>query len=27
VRVFMDFLGDRFGSPPYWDNGVVLEGR
>lgn len=25
VRVFMDFLGDRFGSPPYWDKGVGLE--
>jgi DNA-binding transcriptional LysR family regulator len=27
VRVFMDFLGERFGSPPYWDKGVGLEGR
>jgi DNA-binding transcriptional LysR family regulator len=25
VRVFMDFLGERFGSPPYWDKGVGLE--
>jgi DNA-binding transcriptional LysR family regulator len=24
VRVFMDFLADRFGSPPYWDNGLAL---
>jgi DNA-binding transcriptional LysR family regulator len=27
VRVFMDFLGERFGSPPYWDKGVGVEGR
>jgi DNA-binding transcriptional LysR family regulator len=24
VRVFMDFLGERFGSPPYWDRGLAL---
>ncbi|MGL4239506.1 MAG: LysR family transcriptional regulator [Beijerinckiaceae bacterium] len=24
VRVFMDFLGERFGSPPYWDKGLSL---
>lgn len=24
VRVFMDFLGERFGSPPYWDKGLAL---
>jgi DNA-binding transcriptional LysR family regulator len=24
VRVFMDFLGERFGQPPYWDKGLVL---
>jgi DNA-binding transcriptional LysR family regulator len=27
VRVFMDFLADRFGSPPYWDKGVGVDGR
>jgi DNA-binding transcriptional LysR family regulator len=27
VRVFMDFLGDRFGSPPYWDKGLGLDVR
>jgi DNA-binding transcriptional LysR family regulator len=27
VRVFMDFLAVRFGSPPYWDKGLSLEGR
>jgi DNA-binding transcriptional LysR family regulator len=27
VRVFMDFLAERFGSPPYWDNGLSLEAR
>ena len=24
VRVFMDFLADRFGNPPYWDKGLEL---
>ncbi len=24
VRVFMDFLGERFGNPPYWDKGLAL---
>jgi DNA-binding transcriptional LysR family regulator len=24
VRVFMDFLGERFGQPPYWDKGLIL---
>jgi DNA-binding transcriptional LysR family regulator len=24
VRVFMDFLGERFGQPPYWDKGLML---
>jgi DNA-binding transcriptional LysR family regulator len=24
VRLFMDFLADRFGQPPYWDKGLVL---
>jgi DNA-binding transcriptional LysR family regulator len=24
VRVFMDFLGERFGQPPYWDKGLAL---
>jgi DNA-binding transcriptional LysR family regulator len=24
VRVFMDFLGERFGNPPYWDKGLTL---
>jgi DNA-binding transcriptional LysR family regulator len=27
VRVFMDFLAERFGSPPYWDKGLSLEIR
>jgi DNA-binding transcriptional LysR family regulator len=27
VRVFMDFLAERFGSPPYWDKGISLEVR
>jgi DNA-binding transcriptional LysR family regulator len=25
VRVFMDFLGERFGNPPYWDKGLTLD--
>jgi DNA-binding transcriptional LysR family regulator len=25
VRVFMDFLGERFGNPPYWDKGLALD--
>ncbi|MCA3564145.1 MAG: LysR family transcriptional regulator [Methylocystis sp.] len=25
VRVFMDFLGERFGNPPYWDKGLTLS--
>jgi DNA-binding transcriptional LysR family regulator len=25
VRVFMDFLGERFGQPPYWDVGLALQ--
>jgi DNA-binding transcriptional LysR family regulator len=25
VRLFMDFLADRFGQPPYWDKGLLLE--
>jgi DNA-binding transcriptional LysR family regulator len=25
VRVFMDFLGESFGNPPYWDKGLALE--
>jgi DNA-binding transcriptional LysR family regulator len=24
VRLFMDFLADRFGQPPYWDKGLSL---
>ena len=24
VRVFLDFVADRFGSPPYWETDVVL---
>ena len=24
VRVFMDFLAERFGNPPYWDKGLEL---
>jgi DNA-binding transcriptional LysR family regulator len=24
VRVFMDFLAERFGQPPYWDVGLAL---
>ncbi|MGL5115087.1 MAG: LysR family transcriptional regulator [Beijerinckiaceae bacterium] len=24
VRVFMDFLAERFGQPPYWDTGLAL---
>lgn len=24
VRVFMDFMSDRFGHPPYWDKGLAL---
>jgi DNA-binding transcriptional LysR family regulator len=27
VRVFMDFLAERFGSPPYWDKGLSLDVR
>jgi len=23
VRVFVDFLVERFGSEPYWDQGVI----
>jgi DNA-binding transcriptional LysR family regulator len=25
VRVFVDFLVDRFGDPPYWDEGLTAE--
>jgi DNA-binding transcriptional LysR family regulator len=25
VRVFMDFLSERFGQPPYWDVGLALQ--
>ncbi len=25
VRVFMDYLGERFGNPPYWDKGLALD--
>jgi DNA-binding transcriptional LysR family regulator len=24
VRVFMDFMAERFGTPPYWDKGLTL---